>query len=231
MALAFSFASIRVGVEALSGRERILLAVVILAALVAVADLCIWGPQRQRTQTLQAQAVTQRAGIAALTRAAQPPGAARQSATPASGSAGSDTASTANSQGLHEAVREAKTLLQRAQDDAGIGATARSVIAQSRGVTLRSLQTRPAQPWFKPSAKAAASAPSGGLTLPTLYLHAVDLRVEGSYDEVVRFLQRLESQDPPWFWPSVSVSVTAPNVVQLQATVHALSTQANTPLK
>jgi hypothetical protein len=225
MAVTLNLAPLRVWTESLSGRERVQLIVVALAALGLLAETFVFKPQQRQTQALQAQALAQRAGIAALSRAIaqpRPPRGEESLAIPI-----------AERDALREDVRYAKALIQRAQGDARVGAMARALMTPMRGVTLRSLQTRPSQVFFKPKAPgaAAATASAAQTGLPPTYLHAIDISVDGPYDSLVRFLQRLEAQDPAWLWPTVTLSVISPSLIQLRATVHTLSVSPNAPLE
>jgi len=225
MAVTLNLAPLQAWAASLSGRERIQLIVVGLAALGLLAETFVFKPQQRQTQTLQAQAQAQRASIAAYSQAITQPRPPR----------GDESLArlTAERDALRDEVLHAKALIQKAQSDPRVGAMARALMTQTQGVTLRSLQTRPSQAFFKPKAPgtvaAAASAPQ--TAPPPIYLHAIEISVDGPYDSLVRFLQRMESQDSPWFWPAVSLSVISPALLNLRATVHTLSIRADAPLE
>lgn len=213
--------------ESLSVREKGLLLVALLAALTFLAETGLFHPQRQRAQALRQQLAAQGERITELRQAANAPAA------PAAAAANHPPAAhSAQREALQQDVQYARMLLHKAGLEAGLGGMARSLIGQTGGVTLRGLQTRPTQPFLRPQALTPASgAQPAAPALPTLYLHAIDLTVEGTYDDVVRFLQRLEAQERPYFWPSLTVTVIAPSLVSLRATVQTLSTSPQVPLE
>ena len=73
MAVTLNLAPLQAWAASLSGRERIQLIVVGLAALGLLAETFVFKPQQRQTQTLQAQAQAQRASIAAYSQAITQP--------------------------------------------------------------------------------------------------------------------------------------------------------------
>ncbi|RZS52230.1 hypothetical protein [Sphaerotilus mobilis] len=108
------------------------------------------------------------------------------------------------------------------------------LIGRRHGLRIRALQSlgqTPVGANEPPAGKAAASASSTSsatLASPptTLYRHGVEVRVEGSYPELLAYLQALESLPQKLLWGSLQLQVEQHPRAVLTLRVYTLSPQA-----
>ncbi|MFM7024735.1 MAG: type II secretion system protein GspM [Limnohabitans sp.] len=220
--------------QALSPRERVMAVVALLAALVYVGDAVLISPQQHRAQVLQDQLALESKQLQQLQQAVETIRASRSPQALAVERLRRDE--------LKSEVLYAQDVIDRAQSSLRAGGVARMVIAQSQGLTLRTLNVGVPQVFHAPKppgaaavrpAAAAASAPAAAAAeaLPTLYMHEVTFSVDGTYDQLSRFLRRLEAQPERLFWPEVVLTVKQYPQVNLRATLHTLSVHQDAPLE
>jgi len=102
------------------------------------------------------------------------------------------------------------------------------MIGTKAGLRLLSLKTLPAAPLLdkkvEPGDKASAK-PQDKVENPSagLYKHGVEIRLEGSYQDLTAYLQRLEQSQMKLLWSSVSLSADNHPKLVLTLTVYTLS--------
>ena len=102
------------------------------------------------------------------------------------------------------------------------------MIGRKSGLRLLSLKTLPVAPLLEkkagsevkdavPASDSRASASAG------LYKHGVEIKLEGSYQELAAYLERLEKSGQKLLWSSVSISAEKHPQIVLTLTVYTLS--------
>jgi MSHA biogenesis protein MshJ len=102
------------------------------------------------------------------------------------------------------------------------------MIGRKSGLRLLSLKTLPVAPLLekkaggeeKDGAKASDDRKSASVGL---YKHGVEIKLEGSYQELAEYLARLEKSGQKLLWSSVSLSAEKHPRVVLTLTVYTLS--------
>lgn len=105
------------------------------------------------------------------------------------------------------------------------------MIGKRSGLRLLSLKTLPVAPLVekaKTDASGSAADPSksggqGGDKPGGLYKHGVEIRLEGSYQELTAYLERLEKSHLKLLWSSVALSAEKHPRLVLTLTVYSLS--------
>lgn len=113
-------------------------------------------------------------------------------------------------------------------------------LLQGRGLRLKGLRRLPVevaystQPQTKPEDKAQAPAEAKATASPvqtadvpgvTLYRHALQIELDGSYAEMVRYLERLEASGWRLMWQSLDIETRDYPVARMRLTVYTLSLQ------
>jgi MSHA biogenesis protein MshJ len=76
----------------------------------------------------------------------------------------------------------------------------RNILAAQDSLELQSLELQTPTPVFAPGSPEQPSQESQTTAEPLLYAHDVELRIKGSYLEVLNYLQRLEAMDERLGW-------------------------------
>ncbi|MEI7431743.1 MAG: hypothetical protein WCL27_14920 [Betaproteobacteria bacterium] len=102
------------------------------------------------------------------------------------------------------------------------------VIGRKSGLRLLSLKTLPVAPLLdkKPTADDAAAAKAAEKSVAAsagLFKHGVEIKLEGGYQELSAYLERLESAKVKLLWSSVSLSADKHPKLVLTLTVFTLS--------
>lgn len=104
------------------------------------------------------------------------------------------------------------------------------LIGRRHGLRIRSLQSLGQTPVGAASSASAtttnATTATTTATAPTLHRHGVEVRVEGSYPELLAYLQALEALPQKLLWGSLQLQVEQHPRVVLTLRVYTLSPQA-----
>ena len=186
-------------IDALSLRERAILFLCLVAVLVAVFDTLVLTPlsarakQRNEQQTretaelsqLRAQFITaSRAGVADPTVQLQQRLAAAQ----------------AERQGLDRELRQ----VAGTGESEGLSTVLQRLLARQHGLLLERLTLLQDTP-----VKVSTSAP--GTAMSGMSWQGVELQLQGSYRDMQRYLQALESERPGLRWGEIRLNAAAPN--------------------
>ena len=76
----------------------------------------------------------------------------------------------------------------------------RNILAAQESLELQALELQTPTPVFAPDAPEQSSQEPQAATEPLLYAHDVELRIKGSYLDVLNYLQRLEAMDERLGW-------------------------------
>jgi MSHA biogenesis protein MshJ len=102
------------------------------------------------------------------------------------------------------------------------------MIGHKSGLRLLSLKTLPLAPLLEKKAGADASGAEKSLDRSTntsagLFKHGVEIRLEGSYQELTAYLERLEQAKSKLLWSSVTLAAEQHPKLVLTLTVYTLS--------
>ncbi|MGY0193742.1 hypothetical protein ACWA7J_01560 [Leptothrix sp. BB-4] len=105
------------------------------------------------------------------------------------------------------------------------------LIGRRHGLRVRSMQSLGQTPVGAPAVVAASAAPAASAATPNndppaLYRHGVEIRVEGSYPELLAYLQALEALPQKLLWGSLQLQVEQHPRTVLTLRVYTLSPQA-----
>lgn len=198
--------------DALSLRERIMIASAVLAAVYALWDFAYQRPAaeaRARTSAALTAANTRLQLLAAEAAALR----ARSTADPNAELQARLAQLTEEHKQLHQ---QQNRLSQLFLEPGAMPPLLERLLQQTGGLRLISLATLAPQPVSLVEASAANQA------LPPLaYRHGLVLELEGGYFELLHYLQSLESQ--PIFWQSIDYRVKAYPVAKIRLEVFTLS--------
>ena len=221
--------------DARTRRERYLIALALLGGVALIAWSALIDPAHMRRLAAERGLIEQRAQLAALaaqTQALQAQGQAPEAR------AGAELAQLKQQlEALNARYRALGGSLVAPQQ---VGALLEELLGRQSGLRLLSLRTLPAAPVLgakeaaRPAASsAAATAPVGGApsadagasgnAAAGLYKHAVEIRLEGGYAELVAYLERLEKSPQKLLWNSVTLSAEKHPRLVLTLTVFTLS--------
>lgn len=219
----------RLGVwyDGLQHRERVLIAVAVLGGIVFVGATAFIEPSLRRVHTAEretadatAQLQAARARIAALNAPDQNPDAVARA----------EIAQLKTKlAGLNARVEAMETSFVAPQQ---MPRVLEDVIGRRGNVRLLSLKTLPVAPLL--NRKTPASAESGAAQAATagteaapptagLFKHGVEIRLEGSYQELAAYLERLEQSRSKFLWDSVALSAEKHPKLVLTLTVFTIS--------
>ena len=214
--------------DALSARERGLLAAAVLAGVVFLIVAGLIDPDRARLKSAEQNTLAQQARLQTLQAqitALQSP--ARSPETLARGELD------ALKKQLAEAGERLATLESVLVPPKRMTSLLENMIGGRNGLRLVSLRTLPVQPVLEKkeeggkgeAAKARAGSESVGMAAETggLFKHGVELRLEGSYADLADYLERLEQQPQKLMWNSVSLVADKQSRLVLTLTVFTLS--------
>lgn len=235
--------------EALSLRERAMTLAGIPVALVAAAELLVFGPARVHAAEAVKQAEGLQGEVTALsaTLAAQPAVAPLPAA---------DQLQTQR-QELQARIDMAGAVMASLNQSVDWGTVVRAVAAGTPGLMLTQLKTMPAEVVFAPSmikpvaataagsgasavrsaatavraaatnlAPIPAAAPDG---IETIYRHRADLTVTGDFGALLGYLQTLQQVPGDLRWDRLQLGVAGYPQASAQLTLYTLSTRGETP--
>jgi len=209
--------------DALQSRERWLVAVGVLAGIVLLGYSLFVDPAMKSAQQAERTTAEQRAqlsGVQAQMAALQAP------------DMNPDVAARAELDGLKKQLDELASRLQVMErslvSPQQMPALLEDMIGAKTGLRLLSLKTLPATPLLdkkaEPDDKTGAK-PSGKAENPSagLFKHGVEIRLEGSYQDLTAYLERLEQSNMKLLWSSVLLSADNHPKLVLTLTVYTLS--------
>lgn len=228
--------------EALDGLQRrdLMIAIIVVAVvLVLGGNLLVLKPQRLVLERLKAQDQANKAELTTiLTQLAELDQAAKSGGLFA-----------AERQTLEELKRQIAEVDKFFADSdptlAQVGGMVRNMLKDGPNLSLVSLKLLPSAVFYSPPApkveketaittvlntyKKPEAAPVA-LTERTLYKHGVEVKIKGSYSELLAYLDRLEQFPKRLFWSEAMIEVTHFPETTLKLVVYSLSDQAALPL-
>ena len=207
--------------DALQLRERWLVAVAVLGGIVLIAYSVFVGPAMNRAQLAERSVVEQRLQLSAV----QAQMLALQSP-----EQDPDVAARAELVKLKKQLSELAGRLAAMEGSLvapqRMSGLLEDMIGRKTGLRLLSLKTLPVAPLIekKPAAD-AADKPGDRLAIASagLFKHGVEIRLEGSYQELAAYLERLEQSRLKLIWSSVALSAEKYPKLVLTLTVYTLS--------
>ena len=209
--------------DALKSRERLLIAACVLGGILLLGYSFAIEPAMRRAQQAvktESEQRVQLAGVQAQMAALQSP------------NANPDVAARAEIDGLKTQLDELSTRLQAKERSLvppqQMPSLLEDMIGARTGLRLLSLKTLPAAPLIErktePDDKTAAK-PATKIENPSagLFKHGVEIRLEGSYQDLTAYLQRLEQLQMKLLWSGVSLSAENHPKLVLTLTVYTLS--------
>ncbi|MFO7603477.1 MAG: type II secretion system protein GspM [Gammaproteobacteria bacterium] len=204
--------------EARNERERLLIMVVSLAALVSLWLLMISDPQSLRREQLNAQYISQQAQQAALQ--------AQLDAIMARAKKDPDQDNKARIERLQEDITVLNSTLQQRMhgfvDPARMASVLEDVLKQKSRMTLLSLQSLPAEVVLA-NAAANSNGEAPSTRAANLYRHGFRIELQGSYLDTLQYLTALE--DLPWdfYWDAIDVEMEKYPQARIVLQLHTLS--------
>lgn len=211
--------------DALKPRERLLIAVCALVSILFLGYSFVIDPamkQAARAEKANSEDRVRLSGVQAQMAALQSP------------AADPDVAARAELDGLKNQLAELAARLQAKERSLvppqEIPSLLEEMIGAKTGLRLLSLKTLPAAPLLERPAGSGdktktlektptkAEAPTVGL-----FKHGVEIRLEGSYQDLTAYLQRLEQTQLKLLWSGVALSADAHPKLVLTLTVYTLS--------
>lgn len=215
------FAKVFARYDALQPRERLLIAVGLLGGIVLVTYSAFIDPALKRGQQAERTSIEQRAqvqGLQAQMVALQSP------------NMNPDVAARAELDGLKKQLNELASRLQTMEQSLvrpqQMSALLEDMIGPRSGIRLLGLKTLPPMPLLerKDDAKDASKPPRASDTASAgLFKHGVEIRLEGSYQDLSAYLARLEQSKMKLLWSTVSLSAINHPKLVLTLTVYTLS--------
>lgn len=207
--------------DALQLRERWLVAAAVLGGIVLIGYSLFLEPALKRAQLAERSVAESRALISST----QAQGLALQSSSP-----DPDVAARAELEGLRNQLSELagrlevmETTLVPPQRMAGL---LEEMIGRKTGLRLLALKTLPVAPLLEKSAVpdvAAKTVENPVNSSSGLFKHGVEIKLEGSYQELSAYLERLEQSKLKLLWSSVALSAENHPKLVLTLTVFTLS--------
>jgi len=210
--------------SALKQREKQLIAVATLVAVGFIGFSLIVDPASQRGTTLRKQMEQQRAELATLqaqvatlqSQRTDPDAANRQSLAETKASLAATD---------EQLYRLDGTLVPPER----IGQLLKAVLAKHRGLSLVSLRTLPPVALIKPpvaKTEGKRGEPAPAPVPPpadNLYKHGLEIRITGSYGDLLAYVAELENAPQRLLWDRLSLQVIAHPRNELTLTVYTLS--------
>jgi MSHA biogenesis protein MshJ len=207
--------------DALQPRERLLIALGLLGGIVLVTFSAFIDPALKRGQQAERTAIEQRAqlqGLRAQMVALQSP------------NLNPDVAARAELDGLKKQLDELASRLQAMEQSLvppqQMSALLEDMIGPRSGIRLLGLKTLPPMPLLerKDDAKEPSKPPrASDAGSAGLFKHGVEIRLEGSYQDLSAYLARLEQSKMKLLWSTVSLSAINHPKLVLTLTVYTLS--------
>jgi MSHA biogenesis protein MshJ len=206
-------------VDALSLRERIFLFLSVLACCLAIADTLWLTPTQAANKVLVQQFAAQNAELGRLRDEL------RVLAMPEDPAKAVRDDIAAAGKRMEAINNELQTLLPQTNDTAVLEQVLMQFLRKQPGLTLVGVNTMSADSGAAAGSTTAGANPAGTATLPAgLTRKGLELRVSGSYAELMQYVQTLEGALPSLRWGSLVLkSETQPPVLTLQ--VHVLGVQ------
>jgi len=209
--------------DALQLRERRLVALGVLGGIILLGYSLFIDPALKTAQLAEHNAVEQRAqleGVQAQMAALQAPGM------------NPDVAARVEIDALKKQLGELSTRLHVMEDSLvppqQMSGLLEDMIGKQTGLRLLSLKTLPVAPLLDRKAEADEKA-TGKTEVKTeapavgLFKHGVEIKLEGSYQDLTAYLQRLEQSKMKLLWSGVSLSADKHPKLVLTLTVYSLS--------
>lgn len=209
--------------DALLLRERWLIAAALLGGIILIGYSLFVEPALQRAQLAERSLVEQRAQLSSLQA---------QSVALQSPEQDPDVAARAELAGLKQQLAELTGRLSVLESSLvppqRMSALLEDMIGRKSGLRLISLKTLPLSPLLEKKAGAEASAADKSLdklanSSAGLFRHGVEIRLEGSYQELTAYLERLEQAKSKLLWSSASLAAEQHPRLVLTLTVYTLS--------
>jgi len=204
-------------------RERWLVALSVLGGIILLGYSLFIDPALKTAQVAERNAVEQRArlvGVQAQMAALQAPGM------------NPDVAARVEMDALNKQLSELGTRLHVMESSLvppqQMSGLLEDVIGSQTGLRLLSLKTLPVAPLLDKKAETGEKA-AGQTEVKTeapavgLFKHGVEIKLEGSYQDLTAYLQRLEQSKMKLLWSSVSLSADKHPKLVLTLTVYSLS--------
>jgi MSHA biogenesis protein MshJ len=218
----------------LSGRERLLLGLAVVAVSYFAIDAWLLAPQMERRDAIAARAQDRQLERSTLLALLAGPSTNTLTTTSTNPSNEPDPRAA-----LLDTVNQGKRLVLEAGQQEAVGPLLRKLVASAPGLELTALRTSAATVFYQtpPPAKttpstttttvtttAAADAPVARVELPTLYVKSVEASVNGNYLDLLGYLQALESHPQTLYWDAASVTVGAYPAANLRLVLKVLTT-------
>lgn len=194
----------------LSLRERALLAVAGLVAIIMAWTVAMLDPLSTKQRSLREELATLEKSIAGTATAMQ---------TAAADDPGSRAA--AQERQLQQQLEQANR--QLASKSAGVippemmVRVIHDVLTNQRGITLVSLQNKPVTTLLEPVAGTNAAATAGP------YVHRVELVIDGTYLDILSYLKALEALPWRFYWRGLELQTTSYPVNRVRIELSTLS--------
>lgn len=199
-------------IDAMSLRERAMLAAILLLLLWAGWQLLLMAPLLEQRKQLAERTEQARTTVATLNQSIQMLAAERSR----------DPLAELRLQ-LEMLQRERGSLdAQLAEatrsliDPQQMGAVLEAILAKQQGLQLRAIGSLPAEP----------INPQGAAGLPPIWRHGLRVEVEGDYLGLLRFVQAIDALPWDFVWSDLELKVEAGQPPRLHLTLHTLSLKA-----
>ncbi len=210
--------------DALQRRERWLVAVALLGGIVLLGFVLFIEPALKRGQLAERTMAEQRAQLANVQA---------QTASLRAPERNPDVAARAELEALRKQLEDLSGRLRSLESSLvppeKMPGLLEDMIGKRSGLRLLSLKTLPVAPFVdrekeKTEAGDAAGRPEkSGEKAGGLYKHGVEISLEGSYQELTGYLERLEKSHMKLLWSSVALSAEKHPRLVLTLTVYSLS--------
>lgn len=209
--------------DALLLRERWLIAAAILGGIALIGYSLYVEPALQRAKLAERSLTEQRAQLSALQA---------QSIALQTPEQDPEVAARAELEGLKKKLDELSARVSLLESSLvppqRMPALLEDMVGGKSGLRLLSLKTLPLSPLLEKKAGAEASAVDKSVDMPAstsvgLFKHGVEIRLEGSYQELVAYLERLEQAKSKLLWSRISLAAEQHPKLVLTLTVYTLS--------
>lgn len=211
--------------DAFSERERWMVAAAVLGGILLLGSMLFIEPAMQRAALAERASAEQRNQLAALKA---------QVVTLQSPAQNPDVAARAQLDGVKQELGELGSRFAAMQGSLvppeRMSGLLEDLIGRNSGLRLLSLRTLPATPVLDKVAANASEGSKPGDQPPNaatpaagLYKHGVEIRLEGGYQELATYLERLEKSPQKLLWSTLSLSADKHPKLVLTLTVFTLS--------
>ena len=209
--------------EQLSVRERLLVLAALLAVILVIWDGVLMGPSERERKQRGAQVQGLAAEVSGLEQSIE--------AISAQGVIDPNEATRKDIEKLRKEIPELDAQLAGATsgliDPREMTRVLEQLLARTSRLQLRALRTLPpaavVAPASTPAADAAAAPVQAGAA--QIYKHGLELELTGTYLDILRFLQALESLQWRFFWDRIEFSVEEHPRARVKLTLYTLSLQ------